>query len=810
MKGFLAVLLAVPAVVPAAAVPAAADGGFDRVVRPFVARHCAECHGEKVRKADLRLDGPAPDFADASAVRTWTRVLDQIRSGEMPPSKKPRPPAAEREGAVAWIASAVAAAEAERARTAGRTVLRRLNRVEYEATLRDLLELPHLEVRDLLPPDPEAHGFDTVAEALQISSIHVGRYLEAAEAALKEAAWLPARPEPFVSKTPGAKHGGLHRKSGETLVVADESFVFRQPNSAQTPWRLNSRVPVAGTYRFRLTVRAVHWEKGKIRPSPVPHVASFYATEGKTSRWLATRDLPLDRPGVVSFEARIAPDERMVVEIHTMTARGVKSSETHVGPAVGFGEMLIEGPSEPWPPRSYARLFGDLPPEPAWAPQKKGPPKPAKNSPWRAQSRNPFEDAERLLGAFLPRAFRRPVDATELSAYVGLVRRSLGAGRAFADAMETAYVAALCSPDFLCRLEKPGRLDGLALASRLSYFLWSSGPDDALLAAAREGRLGRPEDLDREVERLLSDPRAERFVENFGGQWLDLRRIDATQPDPTLYPEFDALLQRSMVEETLAALRHMLRHDLSIGGVVDSDVLFLNERLARHYGIPGVKGVEIRAVPRPAGSPRGGLLTQGSLLKVTANGTTTSPVTRGAWVLDRLLGLPAPPPPSEVPAVEPDLRGTTTLREQLAKHRNDPSCASCHVRIDPPGFALESFDTIGGWRDRYRALETGDPVAPSVHGRPVKYLLGPGVDATGEMAGRAFKDVRDFKALLLEAREQIARNLAERLIVYATGAPVRVADRPAVEDILARTRPSGHGLRSLVRAVVQSPPFLNK
>jgi hypothetical protein len=248
----------------------------------------------------------------------------------------------------------------------------------------------------------------------------------------------------------------------------------------------------------------------------------------------------------------------------------------------------------------------------------------------------------------------------------------------------------------------------------------------------------------------------------------------------------------------------MLRQDLGVSHVIDSDFVFVNNRLARHYGIDGVDGVAIRRVPRPTGNPRGGLLTQAAVLKVTANGTSTSPVNRGVWVLDRILGKPVPPPPSEVPAVEPDLRGAVTIREQLARHRNDPECASCHARIDPPGFALESFDVIGGWRDRYRSLGKGDPV------NGVRYRRGLPVDPAGEIGGRAFRNIGELKSILLEDRTAPARNLAQRLIVYATGAPVGLSDRDAVEDILARTRGRGYGFRSMIHEVVQSLLFRNK
>ncbi|MCI0433276.1 MAG: DUF1592 domain-containing protein, partial [Gemmatimonadetes bacterium] len=325
--------------------------------------------------------------------------------------------------------------------------------------------------------------------------------------------------------------------------------------------------------------------------------------------------------------------------------------------------------------------------------------------------------------------------------------------------------AALCAPHFLYLNAGPaGPLDNFALASRLSYFLWSSMPDEELTRLAAKGQLRQPALLRAQMERLLQDPKAAAFNESFTGQWLDLRKITATSPDELLYPEWDDLIEWSCVQETRRFFDEVLKHDLSVTNFVQSDFAILNERLATHYNIPGVKGIEFRKVKLPPDSVRGGVLAQASVLKVTANGTTSSPVLRGVWMLERIIGKPVPPPPAGVPAVEPDIRGATTIREQLAKHRNDTSCAKCHAKIDPPGFALESFDVIGGWRDRYRAagdtsqerIEVVRPVTfdvpaflrdPKKRG-PLKARvgLGPAVDASGQMPdGPAFADYRAFR-----------------------------------------------------------------
>ena len=350
----------------------------------------------------------------------------------------------------------------------------------------------------------------------------------------------------------------------------------------------------------------------------------------------------------------------------------------------------------------------------------------------------------------------------------------------------------------------------LRLASRLSYFLWSSMPDEELFRVAEQGKLRDPEMLRRQVERMLRDPKSEAFTENFTGQWLGLRAIDDTMPDRKLYPEFDNLLAVSMVQETERFFREILDRNLSLTHFVDSDFAMLNGRLAEHYGIPGVSGLEFRKVSLPPDSPRGGVLTMASVLKVTANGTTTSPILRGAWVLDRILGMPPPRPTVDVEAVEPDIRGATTIRDQLAKHRDNPACATCHTKIDPPGFALENFDVIGGWRERYRSIGRGEPAV--VDGRRMRYRFGPVVDASDVLPdGRRFRGIEEYKRLLLDDKDQLARALTEKLLAYATGAdPITTADRPSIEAIVNRVRGRDYRFRSLVHEVVQSDTFRHK
>jgi hypothetical protein len=429
-------------------------------------------------------------------------------------------------------------------------------------------------------------------------------------------------------------------------------------------------------------------------------------------------------------------------------------------------------------------------------------------------SENPSRDAERLLRAFMMRAYRRPVEEAHVQRILALFNDQLGKGFGFAKSMLSAYTAVLSSPAFLFSDEKTGRLDDYALASRLSFFLLNSEPDESLRTLAARGDLRRPEILHAQTERLLNDPKSGRFIEAFTDYWLDLRKIDDTSPSTTLYNDYelDDPLKLAAVEETRLFVAELFRADLPARAIVDSDFTFLNERLASHYGLSNVKGAKMRKVNLPKDSERGGLMTQASVLKITANGTTTSPVLRGYWITERILGYQIPPPPP-VAAVEPDIRGAVTLRQQLEKHRTDVSCASCHNKMDPPGFALESFDVMGGWRERYRAVKEGAKAEPGVgmDGQAFAFSFALPVDSAGELPdGRAFKNIREFKRLLLQDETAIARNLVKQLAVYATGSPVRFSDRDQIEEILQRTEARQHGLRAIVHEIVQSDLFQMK
>jgi hypothetical protein len=776
----------------------------------FLGKHCAECHDADSKKGDLDLSVLRwQDASDSKTFERWIEVFDRVEKHEMPPRDEEQPDAAVRDAFLNSLRTELHASSLTKQQKSGRVVLRRLNRVEYENTLHDLLAID-LPLQHYLPEDSPLHGFDNVAEGLRLSILHMGQFLEAADAAITTAIDLRAQPEPVNKRLRYHDEESIidDQKKGEgktkSFRVSPEAVVVFDDNSptAVRQFIFQER----GRYRIRVSAYAVQAVER-------PVWLKIYATNWKTRNLLGYYDLPVEGKREVEVIADIPKGWLLELKPYDTNyddegrALYGRDAYSYQGRGIAIEWIGVEGPLiESWPPPSVARLFGDLEVEPI-APAKVKRRGPA----FVIAPEDPIPAAERALRDFASRAFRRPVTPEEAQPFVKLARRGIEDGKSFEDSMRMAFRAVLTSPRFLFLEEKPGKLDDWALASRLSYFLWSTTPDDELRGLAAKGTLHQPEIFRAQVERLLDSPNAVAFVENFVGQWLELRQIDFTQPDKKLYPEFDDMLKAAMLEETKTFITHLLHDDLSLTNLIHSDFVMLNRILAEHYGIEGVSGEEFRRVPLPKASHRGGLLTHASVLKVTANGTATSPVIRGAWVAKRLLGEPLPPPPADIPTFEPDTRGATTIREQLAKHRSIATCAACHDRMDPPGFALENFDAIGGWRERYRG-EKGDRPEKTFRGRKVwEYRLGAKVDATGEMPdGRKFTDIDAFKLLLLERQEQVARNVTENLLVYATGAGLQFSDRSTVEKIVEKLQTQDRGLRTIIHEVVQSEIFQSK
>jgi len=701
-----------------------------RPAAPFLQKHCVECHDSDTKKGGLDVTALPFELKEPATFAKWVQIVDRVSLGEMPPKKKPRPLAPELRAFTNALSFALLLADQERVMMEGRAIQRRLNRYEYEETLRALLSLPYLEVKSFLPEDTEAFGFNKVGEALDISYVQMARYLSAAEFALREAIAPQAAPPQTTTNRYytwdqgtffGAikLEGPLNRRTfplvGYELQrdLMEMESPKREPTdparrdleamavvvSTYEPTEIRFekfRAPISGRYRLKFCAYSV-WmgpKYSKVSAGRRTEPVTIYAdTPPRLLRKLGSFDVNPE-PTIQELEVYLLAGET----IRPDAARFFRSRPPdHQNPLAGpegmpglaFSWMEVDGPLvDSWPPPGHRLLFADLPLEnrPATKSKRKYTP-PAGVE---VISKDPAVDAEKLLRQFMRQAYRTSVGEEDVTRFLGIVREALTAGYSFTDAMIAAYTGILSSPGFLYFSEQPGRLADRALAERLSYFLWNSCPDPELRHLAERGQLHRPKVLYQQTERLLNDPRSRQFINAFLDYWLDLRLIEGTAPDVELYPEYqlDDLLVESMISETQLFFSELIKKNLGVTNLISSDFAMLNERLAQHYGLTDVSGVALRPVPLAKDTVRGGFLTQASVLKVTANGTTTSPVKRGAWIMTRLLGKPPPPPPPGVPALDPDTRGATTIREQLAKHRAQESCGACHRNFDPPGFAL--------------------------------------------------------------------------------------------------------------------------
>ncbi len=837
-----------------AALNASAQVSYEKTVRPFLDTYCISCHGPEKQKGDRRYDTLSADLSSEAALDLWQDIVDQLNRGEMPPPKAKQPSAAHTSQVVQWATAQRLAANAARQSTGGQTVLRRLNRYEYDRSVRQLLALEPLlgDPTDSFPPDETTGNFDNIGATLITTDFLLEKQLSAAAAFLDHAIVTGPKPElrkynfhaPFCPT--GNRHDGQDISGQYQNIRKNTSDVGGFLWLAQLP----AGVPHDGYYTLRFKAQAMnrdypYAERGvgvrkdeALRVAIVAGSAAYGDLELKTSsdRQLAEFELPDDQPkwfearvwldagyqprftfpngpsgvkqlrfpllqkypelfpkfikgylttanpGDPEFDLAKARQKRSPKKAGgdgTLTTEGTKRDinsqagwsqffAEYQGPRVRVFEIELEGPiNERWPTPSHKALFGDLAPT--------------------------MENAEAILRRFASRAFRRPVADDELQVLTELVQHRNTAGDAPLAALKAGFQAVLCSPNFLYLQENPGTLDDYALASRLSYFLWSSIPDEELLALAAKGKLHKPETLAAQTSRLLADPKARAFTENFTARWLALHKLGSMPPSPATHRDYYVdNLEPAMRRETQLFFQHLLSENLPIARFLDADFTFVNGGLARLYGIAGVKGMDFQQVvikdPR-----RGGLLGQASVLTASANGIDTSPVIRGIWVSENLLGTRPPPPPPDVKALEPDIRGATTIRDQLKKHRDIATCNECHRKIDPLGFALENFDPIGAWRDHYgRDRDTGTlPVDPS-----------------GQMPdGQEFADIVGFKKILTAREDQFARCLTEKLLAYATGRMPETADRPHIDRIVADAKAKGNGLQDLVVLVVQSRPF---
>lgn len=781
----------------------AADGTYPTpAVASFLRTHCVDCHQGPEAEGGLDLANLGYDLATPDAERRWIRVFDRVHDGEMPPADSPKPKAEEAAAFLASTGDWLRAFRHGRDAELGRVRARRLTRREVERSLHDLLGID-IPLADQLPEESRSAGFTTTADGQSISHFQLERHLAVVDLALDEAYRRALGPgddfdEDFNAVAVARRNPRSRTREPEMLdgkaVVWSSGLTFY------------GRIPTTtareqGWYRFTVTLSALKPpETGGVwcmvntglcvSSAPLlTYVTSFEATpEPRTfefEAWLPERHMLEIRPGDKTLKkgkfaggqvgaGEGGPQELPGIAIEQITMRqihhGAQDDETR---KLLFGDLTLKSNKSSKGSKSAAERT--------------------------VVSEGPKKDSAKLLKAMARRAFRRPVTDEEIAGYVAMTHQALAEGQTFAAALRVGYRALLCSPRFLYLSENPGSLDDHAVAARLSYLLTGSTPDAALSALADAGKLHDPKTIRAETDRLLARDGGRMFVKDFSAQWLDLDLIDFTEPDQKLYPNFDAIVQNSMLNETHTFLTNMLAKNQSVSRLVDAKYTYLNSRLARFYGIGGVEGDALRRVELQADSHRGGVMTQGAVLKVTANGSNTSPVVRGIWVSERLLGVPIAPPPTNVPAIEPDIRGAKTIREQLEKHRSQASCAVCHVKIDPPGFALENFDPAGQWRDRYLMTD----------GK--KRFTGPKIDAGYQMAdGRRFANLEEFRELVAAEPRKLAANVAEKMLAYGTGAPISFADREAVEAVADEAERDNFGLRSILHAVVTSPVFLSK
>jgi len=795
---------------------------LEEAVTPLVEASCLGCHGENT-KTGLDLETLGYDLSQPNEFRHWVRVYDRVAAGEMPPQGKRRPDSKLVEKALVALRDSLHATDSAAQKAEGRVPARRLTAREYEYTLHDLLHIGG-DLTKHLPPENGQARFDTISTEQGISPIHIRSYLSAADAAIDEAIQLGIRPyrDPVLIDYQRSHYTNMWinrplRNGGETIMRVDDAIVTfdDKPHMLRTDYMGHHR-DYAGLYRIRVEAYAYQAK------TPVTLLIIRSSEEQGGAELVGAFDIYPAQPRSVSVTTYLTRDDYLYLAPaeHDTDKRGRDifrngGWKNYRGEGLAIKSFTVQGPlTKSWPPESTREMLSgiELIEHRKRRPGQRFGKRPLPRGFTPRLSKKPRDHIHEILARLAPKLFRRPVQAGEVESFLRLAERALEGGRSFEEALRVSLRAMLSSPQFLYHSAKPGPLDSFALATRLSYFLWKTAPDDELTRLARENKLTDPGVLATQVDRLIDDERSMRFVSDFLGQWVGLYEIDATTPDDKLYVEYDDVLRRAMLNETEWFFRSLIARDDSARLLIDSDFTYLNRRLARHYGIDGVREERMRRIKLPKDSVRGGLLTQASVLKITANGTVTSPVKRGAFVLSTLLGRPPSPPPPDIGSIEPDTRGTTTIRETLAAHRNTPACAACHREIDPPGFALESFDPIGGFRTRYRSTGRGEDTKRKFRGRSIwEYREGPAVDASGTAAdGTMFRGIREFKNTLRTKEADVARNLLSNLVAYATGGEIRFADRTELDALIEKARAKDFGVRTLIHLVVQSRMFRNK
>lgn len=865
--------LALVASAHAAESDAASQAGYEKVVRPFLKEHCFKCHDEKKAKAGLRLDQLGTDFLAGKNADQWKEVIDSINLGDMPPEEEPRPDAKAAFAVTEWVGHELKNAEKTARMAGGRILSRRLNRDEYANTVRDLLQLDENFVQSLkeqLPGDGKAEGFDRLGAALFFDATQLSTYIELgariAEKAIVDSAAAPTVAKQHVEpekefREPKDEHeviqyqkdtiiplGARHAVRKESGVEYLRPVVFGKDGEfggfdAGPSFLREISVPRDGYYRLRFSAGAFRGErgtpvriqfvylantpletigevevKGTLDKPEVVELVTYLRTppEGaKPSlklRWNGFTDLIIQHPELSAVGNKrngAAQKVQKLIAAKAPTAE-IEAAKAEVEEWIGAARALSKKPgivSRIYHPKydlaKVPRIFVDWaefegPVEKEWPPASHAALCP------KGVHADPAALRE-MFSRLLPRAFRRPAGDDEITRLVTAVTEAKSRF-AMDDLAAVRYglQTVLSSPEFLLLFEPaaPGtpkrRVNDHELAVRLSYFLWSTMPDEELFRLAASSKLREPAVLEAQVQRLLADPRSRAFAENFAGQWLHVRDFESVMPARD-YKDYDAALRDAGAEEPIAFFEAITRQNLPILNFLDSDFTMANERLAKFYGIDGVQGSDFRHVAFKPEHHRGGVLTMAGLMTFLADGTRTLPVRRGAWILEEIFNDPPPPPPPNAGEIQPNVKGAKlTVRERLEQHRQEPTCASCHARIDPLGLALENYDAIGAWRDRQ-------------NGEGFNAKNAPEIDASGTLpGGRAFASPSEFKQALLAEKDRFARAFTQKMLTYALCRPVGYIDHEVVSQITEELAGNDYRMHTLILGVVSSDPFQTK
>ncbi|MHC2066394.1 DUF1592 domain-containing protein [Bremerella sp. T1] len=828
---FLALIAAYPVLGAETDARPESTASFESKIRPFLKTHCYDCHGAETQEADLRLDTLTLDFTKATTASTWIEVMDKMNLGEMPPEGSTTPHAHEVVNVTDWIAGQLRHAERSSLGNQGRVILRRMNRAEYTNTVRDLLHLKFLpgeSPENTLPPDGTAEGFDKVSLALMLDPSLLDKYFEVAQQIADMA--IVDGPPPFPTETMRlemediAENRAIDYLCATPGIECEEKAIVLMQGSTRSFGVMKypgtrDEIPVKGMYRIRVRAWGVRGADGdpvimRVRQGhPSDDQQLLLETEVTDSPKVYEIVVPRD-PKCGEYNVSIVNQTGFQITSHI--GNDIRREQEKAGQAKDYERVMrlqsrqqmenltwgkpnpeaadttklrklvvdwleCEGPLyDQWPPKSHESLF--------------------------VRGSDAAEDTaylREIFQQFLPRAFRRPVTTDEVDKVVTLCQAELAAGENFNDAVRTGLISVLCSPKFLYIVEPASAedrrpLNDWELASRLSYFLWSSMPDETLFDLAESGKLRDPSILAAQVDRMLADEKSEGFVQGFGGQWLKTGEFRNFMPDARLYKKYDDQLGEAMVGEVIAFFREVLRTEESTLAFFDADWTMVNERLAKFYDLNGIEGEAFQRVTLPKESPRGGLLAMAGVAMRGSDGNRTKPVNRGVYVREVLFNDPPNPPPPNAGEVEPNIEGEKlTVRDRLIQHQQIASCAACHRTIDCYGLALENFNVIGEWRTQ----QDGEDFRNK----------GPEIDPSGTLPnGDSFETFAQFKQLLLTQKDRFARGLSEKMLTYALGRPVEPADRGLIDRLAQQMAENNYTLPTLIHGVVQSEAFLQK